>query len=53
MRVVVGELPFDFGPQPVARGLPGRHFVAQDIDQVDTSIEALADYDIEFDLGDI
>ena len=52
-RVVGSELPIDFGPQPVARSLPSRHFVAQDVDGIDASVETLADHDVEFDLGDI
>ena len=51
--VVGGELPVDLGLYPVSGRLPGGDFGAQGVDGVDAAVQALADHDVEFDLGDI
>ena len=51
--VVIGELPVDGCGDAVLGSLPSGDLAAQDIDLVDAPVQALADEDIEFDLGDV
>ena len=51
--VVRGELPVDLGLDAVSGRLPGRDLVAQGLEGVNATVEALTDQDIEFDLGDV
>ena len=51
--ILGGELPVDLCLYPVSGGLPGGDFGAQGIDGVDAAIQALADHDVELDLGDV
>ena len=53
MCVVRGELPIHLGPEAVAGGLPSGDLTAQNVDAIDASVQALADHDVEVDLGDV
>ena len=44
-------MPVDFGPKVVAAGLPGSDFAAHGLDAVDAPVQALADHDVDLNLG--
>ena len=47
------ELPVDFGLKVVAATLPGGDLASHGLDAVDAPVQALADHDVDFDLGHV
>ena len=48
-----GELPVDFGLKVVTADRPGSNLAAHGFDAVDAPVQALADHDVDFNLGHV